>query len=574
MGLLRLYNRGFTARSHMQILARSNYPKGSAKNIPEQLSLFPGTREAAEFHRPSHLGFFALNWRNSETKRESERVRHQLADLDDYQTGRFGTSQAVQAGAASVAERIEQITAEKRGKSPVAVRQQCYPVAMLPSVLGMLTSRPDFAETDWWISQNGFSRPNRRAPNVLHLNMLFVDLDIRSANHWLTRHTPEQAAGIVAAGCTDIGLPAPSFITWSGNGLHVKWLLAASAPRAAKPVWDALQEHLGQRLNMGGWPVDVGARDVSRVLRIPGSINQKGGELCRVVWVNGASLETCARYDFNALADGKTIMPWSRAEARAHKEVAKIWDANRGIARSIEQLTRPDAAMGRFIEAELWHERLSMIRRLVEMRHGTAGVPPGERNKVVWIAANALAWSAGGADAYFRDLVSVVRELVPSFTHAEVLSAASAVSKRVREEQSRDRGLYRMTNARLRELLAITDVEAEILFGSGRRRRPAPECQVGVMGFERMKNLPFAQYQAETKLRQAAAARRTTAIRKVVGKSSGRKSKRDQLMSQVLALLAEGRSHREIAKALSIAQSTISSWVAAHENETSQGDRK
>lgn len=525
-----------------------------------QMDFFPGTREGASFHAPSHLGFFALNWRNPETIREAERTMLQLYDLEDYQTGRFRESHALAAGAESVEDRIAQLSSVTAGKYRYPIRQQCYPVSMLSKILDALVGRPGFDQTDFWISQNGFAQRNRRATSVLHLNMLFADLDIRAIgglDHWLAKLSPERAAQHLVAWCADNGIPMPSLVIWSGNGLHAKWLFAESAPRAAKPVWDALQLHLVKRLKGCGWPVDEQVRDVPRILRIPGTVNQKGGELCRVVWVNGPDLEHCKRYDFNELADGKTIMPWSRQEARKYKAVTKIWDENRAaMNKSIEILTRPDVAVGQYLAAELWHNRLSAIRRLVELRWGTAGVPEGQRDSFVWVAANALAWSCGGADKYSADLVPVIKEMAPTLSHAEILSSASAITKRVREPDGQDKGLYKVSNERFRALLGISDIEAVHLF---QPHRPQPDCQVGVMEFPKMSNLPFAEYLAETKRRQAAAAERTNQVRK----SAGRKSRKDELLPQVLAMEAEGKTQQEIAKVLRVGQKTISRWLAA-----------
>lgn len=523
-----------------------------------QMDLFPGTREAASFHAPSHLGYFALNWRNPETICEAERTALWLEDLESYKNGRFRESHALAAGAESVEERIEQLNAVTDGKFRYPVRQRCYPVNMLPKILDVLTSQPGFDQTDFYISQNGFAQRNRRAVNVLHLNMLFVDIDIRTiggSSHWLAKLSPEHAARHLAVWCADEGIPMPSLIVWSGNGLHGKWLFAKSAPRAAKPVWDALQLHLVKRLKTSSWPVDEQARDVPRILRIPGTMNQKGGELCRVVWVNGSDLDNCQRYDFNQLADGKTIMPWSRQEAREFKKVAMVWDANRAaMNKSVEILTRPDVAVGQYLAAELWHNRLSAIRRLVELRWGTAGVPVGQRDSFVWVAANALAWSCGGADKFRANLVPIIKEIAPSLSHVEILSRASAIIKRVREPEGQDKGLYKVSNDRFREILGISDAETVQLF---QPHRPQPDCQIGVMEFPRMANLPYVEYLAETKLRQVAAAERTNQVRK----SAGRKSRKAELMPKVLDMLADGRTQQAIAEALGITPRTLFNWL-------------
>lgn len=541
----------------------------------QQLDLFPGTREAVAFHAPAHRGFFALNYRNAGTIREARVVSNAQQDLADY-VGHgdklnlrrhlsLNEHSATMSGASSVEERVEQLRESVAGKSPYPIRQQCLPISMLPRALDALVSRPAFAETDWWISQNGFSQKNRRATNVLHLNMLFVDIDVRvigGPDHWLAKLSPEVTAGCLATWCIDNNIPLPSIIVWSGNGLHAKWFFSESVPRAAKPAWDALQAHLVAKLLDGKWPVDARARDVSRILRVPGTVNQKGGEICRVVWESGNGPDAWIRHNFNDLVDGKTILPWTRAEARELREIGKIWDENRKLARAsiIDVLTRPNAAVGKYLEAELWHNRLSAMRRLVEIRYGTAGVPEGQRNDYVWLAANALAWSAGGADNYFADLLPVVRELTPTLTHAEILSSASSVSRRVKEQFGQDSGLYKMTNSKFREILSITDSEAAMLFSSGAGRQPNPDWKVGVMGFEKMRNLPFAEYEAETRRRQAAAAVRTTEATR--GKT--RMTKRVKLMPKVLEMLAEGHSHRAIATELGLSHPTVASWIAAY----------
>ena len=528
-----------------------------------QLELFPGTREASLFHQ-GRRGFFALNWRNAETKKEANKVSLLLADLEDYRTGAFRDTHAQAAGAASVDDRIATIEQQIAGKSRWPVRQQCFQLDALPTVIDALVNRQHFDTTDFWISQNGFGKPNRRATNIASLNMLFIDLDIRKQGHWLASHKPEESAWLIVQWCIDRDIPIPSFIVWSGNGLHLKWLFDSALPRSAKPVWDALQLHLVRHFKEGGMPVDEGARDASRILRIPGTYNQSGGELCHVVWVNGRDLESCARHDFNQLADGKQIMPWSREEARERRELGKIWDESRKISRSIDRLiNNPERTVTDYLVADLWHKRLSAIRQLAEIRYGGAGVPEGERNTFTWIAANALAQSCGGADNYFLDLCPVISEFIPSFEHHEILSSASSISRRIKEPQGQDSGLLKMKNSTFREKLAITDDEAAILFGQSGRTRE--NINHGAMGFEKIRNLPRDQYDAEVHGRRLLSAERTNAVRKTVG----RKSKRDELMPIVLDMVGQGKTQDQIAEALCNAghettRRTVSNWLTKH----------
>lgn len=547
-------------------------------SAPIQLCL-PGiaTREAQAFHAPGHGGFFTLNFQTQATVREAERARLIERDIKDYESGQFdrrtldATREAgLFSDALTVDDRIAELKAAAKKLRPWGMRQHAFPVSALPKVIEQFQGRADFDDADVWISQNGFLRKNRQATNVLHLNMLFADLDIEKSEHYTKKLAPEGRALAFVNWCLDEGLPLPSFIIHSGGGLHPKWLFQQSVPRAAKPVWDALESHLIQRMKDGGWPVDEGVRDVSRILRLAGSKNQKyqgDDALVRVVWTNGGDVESCTKYDFNWLADSKVLLPFSRAEARQFKQVAEIWDKNRQAAAAaafVRGVTRPAYSAQELSAATLWHSRLSYIRRLVEIRFGKAGVPASSRNNYAWIAANALAWSCGCSDDYTSDLVPVLQEIAPSLSTVEAHASASAVSKRIKQEIGQGTGLYQMKNETFRDKLQITDEEwAALRPAEGEDGKPKKakatqaHWEIGSMGFERMANLPFEEYQAETKRRQQAAAAKANATRK----SAGRTSKKAELLPRVRELAAAGKTQREIAAEVGVGQMTVSRWL-------------
>lgn len=504
-----------------------------------------------------------------------------LDDIRDYKTGKMRLDVAERSAlldgftCESVDDRIEQLHESIKGKNPTGVIQRSFKVAELPSVLDRLLNAGDFKNTDCWISQMGFEARNRRATSLLHLNMLFVDIDIdkeaassdNPKRHQFAKRlkvlTAEQRAECFAMWCLDNNMPAPSLIIHSGGGLHCKWLFDASVPRAAKPVWDAMESHIIARLDASGWPVDLAVRDVSRILRIVGTINQKpeydaDQALVRIAWVNGPSIEQCVRFDFNALADGKQILPFSRAEFRQEKAIWSVWDANRLEALKdtsalsfVHGVTRPNHGIQRLIVADMWHKRLSAIRRLAELRYGAAGVPEGQRNTFTWVAANALAWSCGGNDDYARDLVPVIAEISRSYSAHEIRAAASSITRRIKEDLGQGTGLLKMSNQTFAEKLSITDDEAKQIFGS-KALQQEKNWNIGAMGFEKMANLPYQEYKAETKGRQREAAKRTNEI-KVAATADQR--------SQACQMRAEGLTQAAIAKAIGVNQSTIARWL-------------
>lgn len=536
----------------------------------DQLGLDFGVAEAQTFHRQS-FGFFSLNYVSLATRKEAEQTRSMLFDLLDYESDRFDERMAQKHGAATVEQRIIQLKSQLKGKSTRPMVQRMYPIAELPFVISQLTTRPDFLKSDCYLSVNGFAGPqNRQATNVQHLNMLFADIDIvKDDSGWLSTLTdrqrkfsahlrtlpPEKQAEEVINFFDSEFLPRPSFILWSGGGLHLKWIFSRSVPRSAKPLWDKLQEHLIGHLARGGFPVDSAVRDVSRILRLAGSMNQKRGEMCRELWINAESglIQDCIRYDFNGLADGKLIMPWSRAEARLFKADKKIktalWDKNRALADAhaaqsfIDGLKTPSRTISEFLEKDLWHARLNMIRRTFPN-----GVPEGRRNDILWVASNALAYSRSSADDFKRDLVPVLREICPTFSPTEIRSAAASVCRRVGEEYGQGKGLYKMTNDRFNEALGITKDDWS---GVGTRKKPA---NAGAMGFEKMANLPFDEYRAETTKRRRAAAKMA---------SEAKASVNVEKRLQARKMAATGMTQRAIAVELSISLGSVNKWVSA-----------
>jgi len=195
---------------------------------------------------------------------------------------------------------------------------------------------------------------------------------------------------------------------------------------------------------------------------------------------------------------------------------------------------------------------LSAIRRLVELRYGAAGVPEGQRNTFAWVAANALAWSCGSSDDYARDLVPVIAEISPSYSAHEIRAAASSITRRVKEELGQGTGLLKMSNQTFAEKLLITDDEAKQIFGN-KGLQQEKNWNIGAMGFEKMANLPYQEYKAETKARQRVAAERTNEIK--VAATIQQREKAHQMRM-------EGFPQAAIATRLGVSQKTISRWLA------------
>lgn len=109
---------------------------------------------------------------------------------------------------------------------------------------------------------------------------LWADLDIAGPGHKTTQPLPateDEAMQIVEAA----GLPAPSHWIHSGGGLYAWWLLYEPVEiddlesfRALSSGWQKCLEHGAKKL---GLHYGSGVGDLSRVLRLPGTVNRKAG---------------------------------------------------------------------------------------------------------------------------------------------------------------------------------------------------------------------------------------------------------------------------------------------------------
>lgn len=312
-------------------------------------------------------------------------------------------------------------------------QQRPFPLADLPGVLDSLP-----AESDAFLSQSEFCRPNRRLVNLARLGLLFSDCDLPKTPYadW----NPDRAARALLFHCEENHLPAPSLINFSGRGLHCKWLLDCPIPGVALPRWNLVQKELCDRLKPFG--ADRAARDGSRCLRAVGTLNSRSGLLCETVWQDerGGAIN---RWPFEEIC--RELLPFTREQLREAK-------AQRQARKQAKAATAGRSA-NLWTARQLWWNRLFDLRRLIERRGWQGGVPEGFRNNWLFIAACAVAY--GVEPRYLEaEIGELAREFTPSLTPSEVRSATvSAIAK------ARAGTPYRFSSARLIELLEITPAE-------------------------------------------------------------------------------------------------------------------
>ena len=272
----------------------------------------------------------------------------------------------------------------------------------------------------------------------------------------------------------------------SGRGLQVKWVFTEPLGRAALPRWKAVQMELNESLKDLG--ADPAAIDASRVLRLEGSVNSRTGEtvrvlhVCRTATMGGAlNSDGVAAYNFDILAD--TLLPFTRAEL---EEVRRQRDAERMYRESIEQAqaaidkaATPAPKVGgarrrggrRFSSSQLAWDRLEDLRKLIKMRGYEGGLPAGERNKYLFLAAVFLAQSCLVADL-MSELHELASQFAPSWSKADIERCAVSVVSRAQAAAQGHKAdfdgqkvdpRYRFSNPGLVRWLEITAEEAKEL---------------------------------------------------------------------------------------------------------------
>lgn len=346
---------------------------------------------------------------------------------------------------------------------------------------------------DVYLSQNEFFKPNRLAVHLWRLTCLYVDVDTYKVPR-LARYGPERLRDLALHACEEAEIPAPSLVVFSGAGLQLKWILDAPAPSRAAPRWQAMQDELCRRLASLG--ADMAARDVSRVLRLVGSVHSGTGERVRVVHegklvAKGATMLATGiiGYAFEELAD--QLLPVTRASLEAQREASYEAKEARLTALKSAEKARKKAARGRLqaiegglsakpkragatplIASQLAWDRLHDIRKLARLRTSVA-VEDGYRSISMFLAACCLADARLVRDI-LPELEALGAELAPLWSQSRIHSCASAVVARakaaeegktipfkfpgsdaVRQVDPR----YRMTNATMVKMLVITEDE-------------------------------------------------------------------------------------------------------------------
>lgn len=129
---------------------------------------------------------------------------------------------------------------------------------------------------DIYITPNSFYIPRRNNDNIRQFRALFIDLDI-------DKYSKSETYYQISIMASDGKIPRPSLVVDSGRGLHLYWIIE-HAPKGAAWTWQELEDFLYKHLKHLG--ADLRATDAARLLRLPGTINSRNNQECKVLEAN------------------------------------------------------------------------------------------------------------------------------------------------------------------------------------------------------------------------------------------------------------------------------------------------
>lgn len=374
-------------------------------------------------------------------------------------------------------------------------------------------------ETDAYLSVNQFRGP-RAVSNIVSLRACFVDLDNLHIDF-------EQLASELKV----LGVPSPTFVVWSGRGVHLYWLIDP-VPYEALPLWQCVEDELVRKLAPLG--SDFKCKDGARILRLVGTANSKANGKRATGYVIHSW-----RWTLHGLADEvlrtRPAKPaWKQGGSEASIASIEAARAKRG--------GKPHRAQTGSIYA--WWFLVYRDLMTIADHHWFGGVPEAHRDTFLFLMATALSWFTPPA-ALRDEIAGLWAAFVPTLTKRQVEQYTSTVVCRAeaaaRGEKTKYKGQlkdprYGYGRKKLLELLG--DLITDELVPRLRALVPKSVIRARKTERERVRRAQNEPNRTGQGFLQSNAAKR----------------------AQALEMAAAGCSDRAIAARVGVARTTVQNW--------------
>lgn len=233
---------------------------------------------------------------------------------------------------------------------------------------------------------NGFTGGRRTNETLININGFFCDIDYPDKINRTEAGIREYKQDLLME-MMDDNLPIPTYVVETKNGFHVYWLLydpiflSELNPKQQEDI--KLQYRQVEEAILARFDGDPGAKDVARVLRVPGTHHQKDPLNPFLVKIVHASPDEC-RYTFDEIR-----------EAFLKQTPAEGW-----------ALVASENAIDQGVKKEIEEAYPKLERDSYKKIFNKEAVPAGMRNKALLIAAHAAkeaGWTFEQTCSHFLD---------------------------------------------------------------------------------------------------------------------------------------------------------------------------
>ena len=346
--------------------------------------------------------------------------------------------------------------------------------------------KQDFDKENIYISMSTFYKPMRRIETIKEIGSLFIDLDTYN-----TQFTKTQILMNLEENYFNRSIPIPNLIIDSGRGLTLVWSIE-KVPYKALPLWKAVQEYLYSQLKEFG--ADRKALDVTRILRVPGSINSKSGTRVTIL----------EKYEYK----------YTLREIQS--EFLPDLDENRPKKKG-----RPKKVVYIHRERSLYQGRILDLVKLCELRNYDV---KGQREIILFLYRYYLCYFYEDEQKALEDVLELNKEFIQPLSEKELIRATNSAEKVFKSKDKQ----YKYKNETLIELLEMSEYEQthmKIIIGKEEYKR---RHRV------REKNRYLEKLKSEGKISE--------------------KEKISQRRQKIKALLEEGLLQKDICRVLNISK--------------------
>ncbi|WP_281966803.1 hypothetical protein [Roseovarius nanhaiticus] len=403
-------------------------------------------------------------------------------------------------------------------------------------------------EQDVYITQNVF-RFGRKEQNADYINSFYIDIDYYKVPQH--RHkSAEQVSMEAMRQLERLGLPEPTHVISSGRGLQLLWCIEKEKltyhGNDVRKRWKALQKRLSGALESFG--IDEGAKDISRVFRVVGTINSKNGALVRLIWQKSDGFYRYKFEDFANQVFGDTREEYHarraerdrvKSEKQAQRNKNNVVDMKaRKAARAKKRASEGKAVMNGLPISTIMDMRAEELIRLVKVRFANSHINEGQRNNFIFHIALAKSYVTQSS-SLLQKMVKIAQMIAPDLTVKDIENSIYSVVKRAEKAEN-----------------------GQLIIWNGRKRDPRYRYSTGRiiqdLGIttKEMKEAGLVTLASPELKRRRKAARERQRREETLGARLKREA-RDAQNTQIWSLYQDGLSKTAIAKEMAMPRTTV-----------------